>query len=87
MNTSVSQILFPGDTILVYLQLAGVTCVVYDHLTTLDVEIEIIWEKPTKMANSSSIIHINRYLGLALQTYNASFFIKNLLGESAERYK
>ncbi|KAF8193783.1 hypothetical protein BJ912DRAFT_924446 [Pholiota molesta] len=98
MNTSVNQILFPGDTVLAYLALAGATCLIYDHLTTLDIEWDFRTDRDGKFLKlylsyvyvSHSTDDQNRYVGLALQigsySYIASFFIKNLLGESTERY-
>ncbi|KAF8970372.1 hypothetical protein BDZ97DRAFT_1914679 [Flammula alnicola] len=29
-----------------YAQLAAATCTVYDHITTFDLEIELIWRRP-----------------------------------------
>ncbi|KAF8175997.1 hypothetical protein BJ912DRAFT_930824 [Pholiota molesta] len=38
MDTQVNQLVLPADTALSYLALAGATCMIYDHLTTLDIE-------------------------------------------------
>ncbi|KAF8175999.1 hypothetical protein BJ912DRAFT_930827 [Pholiota molesta] len=46
MDTRVNQTVLPADTALSYLALAGATCMIYDHLTTLDIEIEVVWNRP-----------------------------------------
>ncbi|KAF8171658.1 hypothetical protein BJ912DRAFT_118261 [Pholiota molesta] len=85
MDTQVNQIVLPADTALSYLALAGATCMIYDHLTTLDIEIEVVWNRP-KWQIPQFLFFLNRYVGLVLQIYTASFFIKHLLGHSPQRY-
>ncbi|KAF8193781.1 hypothetical protein BJ912DRAFT_960471 [Pholiota molesta] len=97
MNTPVDQIPFPDDTALAYLALAGATCVVYDHLTTLAAEARNLllhyWFKwhsylfcfnRPKWRIPQALFIINRYVGLAMQMYVLVFYIKNLLRESTQ---
>ncbi|KAF8176792.1 hypothetical protein BJ912DRAFT_930607 [Pholiota molesta] len=52
---------FSRDLALSYLALAGATCSLYDHLTTLDVENRPKWQIP------QALFFVNRYVGLGSQ--------------------
>ncbi|KAF9473000.1 hypothetical protein BDN70DRAFT_886358 [Pholiota conissans] len=57
---------FSGDVVLSYLALAGATCMVYDYITTLDIEIEV--NRP-KWKIPQGLFFLNRYAGLGWQMY------------------
>ncbi|KAF9472344.1 hypothetical protein BDN70DRAFT_887083 [Pholiota conissans] len=68
---------FSGDVVLTYLALAGATCTVYDYITTLDIEIEVVWNRP-KWKMPQGLFFLNRYVGLGWQIYTAFFYVRNL---------
>ncbi|KAF8171660.1 hypothetical protein BJ912DRAFT_932756 [Pholiota molesta] len=76
LHTEVNIVL-PADTALSYLALAGATCMIYDHLTTLDIEIEVVWNRP-KWQIPQFLFFLNRYVGLILQITFAGAFSTGL---------
>ncbi|KDR69529.1 hypothetical protein GALMADRAFT_230699 [Galerina marginata CBS 339.88] len=61
MDAATVEWLF-ADRALALLYLSSATCVIYDHLTTLDVEVELIWKKPRQTA-VQPLFFVNRYVG------------------------
>ncbi|KAF9472988.1 hypothetical protein BDN70DRAFT_886333 [Pholiota conissans] len=76
-DVELNQWFFSGDVVLSYLALAGATCMVYDYITTLDIEIEIIWNRP-KWKIPQGLFFLNRYSGLGWQIYTASFLLRHV---------
>ncbi|KDR69327.1 hypothetical protein GALMADRAFT_929285 [Galerina marginata CBS 339.88] len=54
------------DRALAFLSLAMATCVVYDHITTLDEEVELVWKRE-KWNAVQILFFINRYTGDLVQ--------------------
>ncbi|KAF9472994.1 hypothetical protein BDN70DRAFT_997880 [Pholiota conissans] len=67
-DVELNQWFFSGDVVFTYLALAGATCMVYDYITTLDIEIEIVWKRP-KWKMPQGLFFLNRYVGLGWQIY------------------
>ncbi|KAF4614443.1 hypothetical protein D9613_002493 [Agrocybe pediades] len=65
------------DHALAIVYLATATCVVYDHLTTLGDEIELVWQRQ-KWSPVQYLFLLNRYLGDATQIYAAFVFIRHV---------
>ncbi|KAF9562758.1 hypothetical protein CPC08DRAFT_361381 [Agrocybe pediades] len=65
------------DHALAIVYLATATCVVYDHLTTLGDEIELVWQRQ-KWSPVQYLFLLNRYLGDATQIYAACVFIRHV---------
>ncbi|PPQ64816.1 hypothetical protein CVT26_002648 [Gymnopilus dilepis] len=57
-----------ADQALAFLFASTATCVIYDHITTFDEEVELIWKRP-KWTRVQIFFFINRYLGDAMQLY------------------
>ncbi|KAF8875536.1 hypothetical protein CPB84DRAFT_443093 [Gymnopilus junonius] len=70
-----------ADQALSILFLATATCVIYDHITTLDEEVELIWKRP-KWTRVQFFFFINRYVGDAMQLYGAFVFVRHILGHT-----
>lgn len=58
--------------------LSTATCVVYDHLTTLDLEVELVWKRP-KWSLVQVLFLINRYVGDALQIFSAFVLVRHIV--------
>ncbi|KAF9470252.1 hypothetical protein BDN70DRAFT_998992 [Pholiota conissans] len=71
-----------GDVVLTYLALAGATCMIFDYITTLDIEIEV--NRP-KWKIPQGLFFLNRYVGIGWQIYTASFLLRNIGVASEER--
>ncbi|KAF9472987.1 hypothetical protein BDN70DRAFT_886326, partial [Pholiota conissans] len=65
-DVELNQWFFSGDVVFTYLALAGATCTVYDYITTLDIEIEVVWNRP-KWKMPQGLFFLNRYAGLGWQ--------------------
>ncbi|KAF9471152.1 hypothetical protein BDN70DRAFT_998718 [Pholiota conissans] len=77
-DVEMNQWFFSGDVVLTYLALAGATCMVYDYITTLDIEIEVVWNRP-KWKMPQAFFFLNRYVGIGWQIYTASCATYNLI--------
>ncbi|KAF9472348.1 hypothetical protein BDN70DRAFT_998218 [Pholiota conissans] len=64
---------FSGDVVLTYLALAGATCTVYDYITTLDIEIEVVWESIMVYRVSSMYTHDRRILKILVIGFFVEF--------------
>ncbi|KDR69340.1 hypothetical protein GALMADRAFT_256190 [Galerina marginata CBS 339.88] len=64
-----------------FLALAAATCTIYDHLTTLDDEIELIWKRP-RWSPVQYLFLVNRYAGDAMQFYSAFVFVRHIMGHT-----
>ncbi|KAG2004846.1 hypothetical protein CC2G_003356 [Coprinopsis cinerea AmutBmut pab1-1] len=53
-----------------YWQVAATTAVLYDHVTTLDLEVELVWRR--KWTFVQVLFVVNRYLGDALFVHGAT---------------
>ncbi|KDR69326.1 hypothetical protein GALMADRAFT_929086 [Galerina marginata CBS 339.88] len=77
MNAASVEWLF-ADRALALLYLSTATCVVYDHITTLDVEVELIWKRPKRTA-VQLLFFLNRYVGDGMQLYGAFVFVRHIV--------
>ncbi|KDR79463.1 hypothetical protein GALMADRAFT_1241518 [Galerina marginata CBS 339.88] len=66
-----------SNRVLVIIRLSVATCVIYDHATTLDEEVELIWKRP-KWTAVQFFFFLNRYVGDALQIYAAVMWEKHV---------
>ncbi|KAF8902770.1 hypothetical protein CPB84DRAFT_1775417 [Gymnopilus junonius] len=60
-----------ADQALALLSLSTATCVIYDHLTTLDEEVEHVWKR-SRWSVVQVLFFVNRYAGDAMQLYAAT---------------
>ncbi|KDR71943.1 hypothetical protein GALMADRAFT_229179 [Galerina marginata CBS 339.88] len=67
MNSAPVERLFT-DRALAFLYLATAICTIYDHLTTLDLEVELVWlrKRPRRTA-VQLLFFLNRYVGDGMQ--------------------
>jgi len=70
------------DQALTTCYLATAVCVIYDHILTLNDEIEIVWKRP-KWTIVQYLFIINRYLGDAYQIYNAFITVRHIVGKTS----
>ncbi|PPR05065.1 hypothetical protein CVT26_012655 [Gymnopilus dilepis] len=60
-----------ADRAIALLSLGTATCVLYDHITTLDEEIELIWRK-FQWSKVHMLFFVSRYVGDAMQIFGAA---------------
>ncbi|KAF9555225.1 hypothetical protein CPC08DRAFT_753199 [Agrocybe pediades] len=66
-----------------FLALATGTCVIYDHITTLDIEIEMVWKRP-KFSVVQLLFLINRYVGNGLQIHTAFTLVRHVVNNTVD---
>ncbi|KAF9472347.1 hypothetical protein BDN70DRAFT_887088 [Pholiota conissans] len=76
-DDELNQWFFSGDVVFTYLALAGATCTVYDYITTLDIEIEVVWNRP-KWKIPQGLFFLNRYSGLGWQIHSAFYPLRHI---------
>ncbi|KJA27070.1 hypothetical protein HYPSUDRAFT_198371 [Hypholoma sublateritium FD-334 SS-4] len=71
------------DRGLSFVAIAAVVCVAYDHLATLDSEIELIWKR-SKWQTVQILFFVTRYGGLFLQVYTAWIYVRHITLDTTE---
>ncbi|KAF8967297.1 hypothetical protein BDZ97DRAFT_1804380 [Flammula alnicola] len=67
-----------ADRALSFMAVSSATCVIYDHITTLDEEIELVWRRP-KWSVVQVLYFINRYVGDGIELYSAFVFARHII--------
>ncbi|PPQ72429.1 hypothetical protein CVT26_003792 [Gymnopilus dilepis] len=70
------QYLF-SDRAFAMLALASATGIVYDHISTFDDEIELVWQRP-KWTVVQLLFIVNRYVGDIMQIFGAVVYIRHI---------
>lgn len=65
------------DHALAYVQLAVATCVIYDHITTSDLELELIWRRP-KWSTVQYLFLVTRYFGDMCQIFSTYVIVRHI---------
>ncbi|KAF8153042.1 hypothetical protein B0H34DRAFT_88963 [Crassisporium funariophilum] len=68
----------------IYVYVALAAAVLYDNITTLDLEIELIWKRP-RISIVQVLFLVNRYLGNVIHAYAAIVLISE--GTTSTRAK
>lgn len=72
-----------ADRALTLLTLSTATCVVYDHLTTFNDEIQLVWKRP-KWSVVQVLFLINRYVGIGSQIFSAFVLVRHSMMNTTE---
>ncbi|PPQ75703.1 hypothetical protein CVT26_001744 [Gymnopilus dilepis] len=71
------------DRVYALIAVAVATCTIYDHITTLDEEIELVWKR-RKWTLVQVFFFINRYTGGGLQIYTAFVLVRHIAYNTEE---
>ncbi|KAF8912234.1 hypothetical protein CPB84DRAFT_1761729 [Gymnopilus junonius] len=72
-----------ADRAYAVIAVAMATCTIYDHITTLDEEIELVWKR-RKWTLVQIFFFINRYTGGGLQIYTAFVLVRHIAFNTEE---
>ncbi|KAF9472993.1 hypothetical protein BDN70DRAFT_937765 [Pholiota conissans] len=72
VDVELNQWFLSGDVVLSYLALVGATCMVYDYIMTLHIEIEVVWESTTFNLINASFTFVTFFAMHGIMVYRVS---------------